>query len=62
MIDGRHDGAWITDGRPTADAAVTVTGRRADLLGWLAGRRDGSALTRRRRAPPRTAPAIGWPP
>jgi hypothetical protein len=26
-------------------AALVVTGRRADLLGWLAGRRDGSALT-----------------
>ncbi|GGR92651.1 maleylpyruvate isomerase [Streptomyces aureoverticillatus] len=24
---------------------VTVSGRQADLLGWLAGRRDGSALT-----------------
>ncbi|GGO50182.1 maleylpyruvate isomerase [Streptomyces lasiicapitis] len=27
----------------TAD--VTVSGRQADLLGWLAGRRDGAALT-----------------
>jgi maleylpyruvate isomerase len=38
------------DGRriPTGgdgDTALVVTGRRADLLGWLAGRRDGSALT-----------------
>ncbi len=24
---------------------ITVSGRQADLLGWLAGRRDGSALT-----------------
>ncbi|MGW6027570.1 maleylpyruvate isomerase family mycothiol-dependent enzyme [Streptomyces sp. NPDC055099] len=24
---------------------ITVTGRQADILGWLAGRRDGSALT-----------------
>ncbi|OAH16052.1 maleylpyruvate isomerase family mycothiol-dependent enzyme [Streptomyces jeddahensis] len=24
---------------------LTVSGRRADLLGWLAGRRDGSSLT-----------------
>ncbi|WP_328975798.1 maleylpyruvate isomerase family mycothiol-dependent enzyme [Streptomyces canus] len=27
------------------DIALVVAGRRADLLGWLAGRRDGSALT-----------------
>ncbi|KOU59551.1 mycothiol maleylpyruvate isomerase [Streptomyces sp. MMG1533] len=38
--DGRH----ITTGRDGA-AEITVTGRRADLLGWLAGRRDGSGLT-----------------
>jgi maleylpyruvate isomerase len=42
VTDGTH--AWRT-GR-TADAPeVTVTGSPADLLGWLAGRRDGAALT-----------------
>ncbi|MEU1119834.1 MULTISPECIES: maleylpyruvate isomerase family mycothiol-dependent enzyme [unclassified Streptomyces] len=34
----------VRDGwQPTWD--VTVSGRQADILGWLAGRRDGSALT-----------------
>ncbi|WP_053847417.1 maleylpyruvate isomerase family mycothiol-dependent enzyme [Streptomyces sp. NRRL B-24085] len=38
------------DGRRTptggaGDPVLVVTGRTADLLGWLAGRRDGSALT-----------------
>ncbi|MFF9812886.1 maleylpyruvate isomerase family mycothiol-dependent enzyme [Streptomyces sp. NPDC014006] len=28
-----------------ADAEVTVSGEPADLLGWLAGRRDGAALS-----------------
>ncbi|MEU6005647.1 maleylpyruvate isomerase family mycothiol-dependent enzyme [Streptomyces sp. NPDC047453] len=41
LTDGTH--AWDT-GRETDQPAVTVTGARADLLGWLAGRRDGSAL------------------
>lgn len=36
--------AWRT-GRETDGPEVTVTGRPADLLGWLAGRREGSALT-----------------
>ncbi|MFI1163674.1 maleylpyruvate isomerase family mycothiol-dependent enzyme [Streptomyces sp. NPDC020801] len=35
---------WHT-GREAAEPLVTVTGARADLLGWLAGRRDGAALT-----------------
>ncbi|MGV9255597.1 maleylpyruvate isomerase family mycothiol-dependent enzyme [Streptomyces sp. NPDC003697] len=40
------DGArvWST-GRDAAGSPVTVTGGRADLLGWLAGRREGAALT-----------------
>lgn len=39
--DGR---TWTTGGASGADGVV-VTGPAADLLGWLAGRRDGSALT-----------------
>ncbi|MFJ9705594.1 maleylpyruvate isomerase family mycothiol-dependent enzyme [Streptomyces sp. NPDC101234] len=42
ITDGTR--AWHT-GRKAAEAEVTVTGQPADLLGWLAGRRDGSALT-----------------
>jgi maleylpyruvate isomerase len=41
LTDGTR--AWDT-GREAEDPAVTTTGGRADLLGWLAGRRDGSAL------------------
>ncbi|WP_030181509.1 maleylpyruvate isomerase family mycothiol-dependent enzyme [Streptomyces sp. NRRL S-813] len=41
LTDGTR--AWST-GREAAEPAVTVTGAPADLLGWLAGRRDGSAL------------------
>jgi maleylpyruvate isomerase len=41
LTDGTR--AWDT-GREADGPAVTVTGGRADLLGWLAGRRDGSAL------------------
>ncbi|MFJ7328768.1 maleylpyruvate isomerase family mycothiol-dependent enzyme [Streptomyces cyaneofuscatus] len=39
--DGR---TWTTGGGSDAPA-VSVRGTAADLLGWLAGRRDGSALT-----------------
>jgi maleylpyruvate isomerase len=39
--DGRN---WTTGGG-AAGAAVTVAGTPADLLGWLAGRSDGSGLT-----------------
>ncbi|MER7621334.1 maleylpyruvate isomerase family mycothiol-dependent enzyme [Streptomyces sp. NPDC126503] len=40
--DGR---TWTTGRTRGADEqAVTVSGPAADLLGWLAGRRDGSAL------------------
>ncbi|MGC0408971.1 maleylpyruvate isomerase [Streptomyces sp. SAI-195] len=41
LTDGTR--AWRT-GREAGAAAVTVTGPPADLLGWLAGRREGSAL------------------
>ncbi|MFE0806613.1 maleylpyruvate isomerase family mycothiol-dependent enzyme [Streptomyces sp. NPDC058848] len=42
LTDGTR--AWRT-GREADAPEVTVTGRPADLLGWLAGRRAGSALT-----------------
>lgn len=42
VTDGTR--AWTT-GRAADAPEVTVTGPAADLLGWLAGRRDGSALT-----------------
>lgn len=42
LTDGTR--AWST-GREADGPTVTVTGAPADLLGWLAGRRDGSALT-----------------
>ncbi|CAL9581322.1 maleylpyruvate isomerase family mycothiol-dependent enzyme [Streptomyces sp. enrichment culture] len=40
-VDGR---TWTTGGG-AAGGPVGVAGTAADLLGWLAGRRDGSALT-----------------
>lgn len=42
LTDGTR--AWRT-GREADTPEVTVTGPPADLLGWLAGRREGSALT-----------------
>ncbi|MFB9389190.1 maleylpyruvate isomerase family mycothiol-dependent enzyme [Streptomyces coeruleoprunus] len=39
------DGRTWTTGGGAEGPAVTVRGPAADLLGWLAGRRDGSALT-----------------
>ncbi|MBK3640588.1 maleylpyruvate isomerase family mycothiol-dependent enzyme [Streptomyces sp. MBT33] len=42
LTDGTR--AWRT-GREAADAEITVTGPAPVLLGWLAGRRDGSGLT-----------------
>ncbi|MFJ4649434.1 maleylpyruvate isomerase family mycothiol-dependent enzyme [Streptomyces bobili] len=42
LTDGTR--VWRT-GRETDSPEVTVTGSGADLLGWLAGRRDGSPLT-----------------
>ncbi|CAL9607073.1 hypothetical protein SUDANB145_05540 [Streptomyces sp. enrichment culture] len=47
ITDGTR--AWRTGrdsgGTGTEAVEVTVAGGRADLLGWLAGRRDGSGLT-----------------
>ncbi|MGW8061248.1 maleylpyruvate isomerase family mycothiol-dependent enzyme [Streptomyces ziwulingensis] len=42
LTDGTR--AWRT-GREAEAPEVTVTGSTADLLGWLAGRREGTALT-----------------
>jgi maleylpyruvate isomerase len=42
LTDGTH--AWRTGGE-AGRPGITVTGPPADLLGWLAGRRDGSGLT-----------------
>ncbi|GHD84322.1 maleylpyruvate isomerase family mycothiol-dependent enzyme [Streptomyces naganishii] len=42
LTDGTR--AWST-GQEAAEPEITVTGAPADLLGWLAGRRDGAALT-----------------
>ena len=42
LADRTH--AWST-GLPAEKPEITVTGRPADLLGWLCGRRDGSGLT-----------------
>ncbi|MEH0511269.1 maleylpyruvate isomerase family mycothiol-dependent enzyme [Streptomyces sp. B21-106] len=42
LTDGTR--AWHT-GRKADVPEVTVTGTPADLLGWLAGRRDGAGLT-----------------
>lgn len=42
LTDGTR--AWRT-GREADTTEVTVTGSPADLLGWLAGRRAGAALT-----------------
>ncbi|MEU6684910.1 maleylpyruvate isomerase family mycothiol-dependent enzyme [Streptomyces sp. NPDC046832] len=44
VTDGTR--AWRTGRKPGEHGPeVTVTGTPADLLGWLAGRRDGSALS-----------------
>ncbi|MFH9943764.1 maleylpyruvate isomerase family mycothiol-dependent enzyme [Streptomyces murinus] len=53
VTDGTHE--WTT-GRPADKPEVTVTGTPADLLGWLAGRRDGSALTTDGEALPKLPP------
>ncbi|MFQ6146866.1 maleylpyruvate isomerase family mycothiol-dependent enzyme [Streptomyces seoulensis] len=53
LTDGTR--TWRT-GRAAAEPQVTVTGGAADLLGWLAGRRDGSALTVERGALPALPP------
>jgi maleylpyruvate isomerase len=41
VTDGTH--AWRT-GRTADEPEVTVSGPAAQLMGWLAGRRDGAAL------------------
>jgi maleylpyruvate isomerase len=41
LTDGTR--AWTT-GREADVPEITVTGRPADLLGWLSGRRDGASL------------------
>ncbi|MEV7079241.1 maleylpyruvate isomerase family mycothiol-dependent enzyme [Streptomyces sp. NPDC093516] len=43
VTDGTR--AWSTGRRADDGPEMTVTGSPADLLGWLAGRRDGAALT-----------------
>ncbi|MFC9908335.1 maleylpyruvate isomerase family mycothiol-dependent enzyme [Streptomyces sp. NPDC127197] len=42
LTDGTR--VWST-GSAAPEPGITVTGSRADLLGWLAGRRDGAGLT-----------------
>ncbi|CAM5505751.1 Maleylpyruvate isomerase family mycothiol-dependent enzyme OS=Streptomyces tendae OX=1932 GN=GUR47_12725 PE=4 SV=1 [Streptomyces tendae] len=42
LTDGTR--VWRT-GREADTPEVTVSGPPADLLGWLAGRREGAALT-----------------
>ncbi|MFF7646655.1 maleylpyruvate isomerase family mycothiol-dependent enzyme [Streptomyces canus] len=44
LVIEEDDGRRIPTGGH-GDPALVVTGRPADLLGWLAGRRDGSVLT-----------------
>ncbi|MDH6552064.1 maleylpyruvate isomerase family mycothiol-dependent enzyme [Streptomyces sp. SAI-041] len=44
LLVEEDDGRRIPTGG-AGDPALVVSGRRPDLLGWLAGRRDGSALT-----------------
>ena len=41
----QDDGRRLFTGRRGEGDPITVSGRRADLLGWLCGRRDGAALT-----------------
>ncbi|QJS12557.1 maleylpyruvate isomerase family mycothiol-dependent enzyme [Streptomyces argyrophyllae] len=53
VTDGTR--AWTT-GRAADEPGITVTGRPADLVGWLAGRRDGAALEVRGGALPKLPP------
>ncbi|MGC0332724.1 maleylpyruvate isomerase [Streptomyces sp. SAI-170] len=53
LTDGTR--AWHT-GRDSDRPEVTVTGTPADLLGWLAGRRDGTSLTVKGDALPKLPP------
>ncbi|MFJ6630450.1 maleylpyruvate isomerase family mycothiol-dependent enzyme [Streptomyces sp. NPDC091376] len=43
VVAAGGSGSWTTGGG-SEGGPVTVSGSAADLLGWLAGRRDGSAL------------------
>ncbi|GHC64357.1 maleylpyruvate isomerase family mycothiol-dependent enzyme [Streptomyces flavofungini] len=47
LATGAVDDVTLEQGREGYERTVdvTVSGRQADLLGWLAGRRDGAALT-----------------
>ncbi|MEW2513062.1 maleylpyruvate isomerase family mycothiol-dependent enzyme [Streptomyces sp. NPDC046870] len=53
VTDGTR--AWTTGGAAD-EPGITVTGRPADLVGWLAGRRDGTALEVRGGALPKLPP------
>ncbi|MFG2355727.1 maleylpyruvate isomerase family mycothiol-dependent enzyme [Streptomyces sp. NPDC048521] len=53
VTDGTH--AWRT-GRTADEPEVTVSGPAAQLLGWLAGRRDGGALKARGGTLPKLPP------
>ncbi|MES4888633.1 maleylpyruvate isomerase family mycothiol-dependent enzyme [Streptomyces sp. NPDC096012] len=53
VTDGTH--TWRT-GRTADEPEVTVTGRPADVVGWLSGRRDGAALELRGGALPKLPP------
>ncbi|WP_405853009.1 maleylpyruvate isomerase family mycothiol-dependent enzyme [Streptomyces sp. NBC_00090] len=44
VVAAEGTGTWTTGSAEGTGAAVTVTGPAPELLGWLAGRRDGSAL------------------
>jgi maleylpyruvate isomerase len=54
VTDGTR--AWST-GREASEPEITVSGTPADLLGWLAGRREGGALQAKGGALP-TLPAL----
>ncbi len=56
ITDGTR--AWRT-GSETGGPEVTVTGAAPELLGWLAGRRDGSELDVPGGTLPALPPAIG---
>ncbi|MES9522182.1 maleylpyruvate isomerase family mycothiol-dependent enzyme [Streptomyces capoamus] len=53
LTDGTR--AWST-GRTADEPGITVSGRPADLVGWLAGRRDGAALQVRGGSLPKLPP------
>lgn len=53
LTDGTR--AWST-GRTADEPGITVSGRPADLVGWLAGRRDGATLQVRGGSLPKLPP------